>query len=745
MAVAITPQFGSSSCPQLRLTVTEQSATNVASTLKWVLEYVGHGYAASVSGARSYSASIHGTTVASGTYNINGVTGVVTIKSGTITINKTPAVQPIGFSCTMAFNLTWSGTYGGTKTGSGAINVAAKPSYTIKYSTNGGSNCPPNQTKFAGDVIKITTSQPTRSGYTFLGWATSETGSVVYASGANYSADASVTLYAVWGRGTYTVSYNANGGSGAPSSQTKQHGVNLTLSSTRPTRSEYNFVGWGLSASSTTSAYQPGGTYSADSSITLYALWQSAYTKPRISNLYADRCNSSGTLTDSGTYAKVLFNWTTDKTISELRIDCYDMSGNMLSRTYASGGGTSGTVEKVIGGSLATEYAYDIRIQVYDGTGATAASVVLPPIQYIIDFLAGGKGVAFGKPASEPNIVETDWKFVAQKDVQINGNTVIDNNLEVYGDTALQGSLKTYGSNTFNGLTWLKNDIYDKYDTLILNGKAMYTSEGIDPNTTTHDLILTHHSNGPVPGHYYYIRTIYFGTKGSRVNKAQYALPYSETGSMYHRYCFDVANDSQSWSSWRRHVNSDELTSYVKANTTPNLTSIELFATNPYIDFHRGNNSSVDFTARIINNTGANLEIHNTISQTSDRRYKKDIVEMDDAFVDALREIPPVVYRFRDDPDGCLLAGFIAQDILAVLKKCGIEDLSVVRKDFQNFYSLDYNQMEAFLLKGWQHHDKEIAALKTENENLNKKVETLEDEVALLKQELAALKESINK
>ena len=75
---------------------------------------------------------------------------------------------------------------------------------------------------------------------------------------------------------TYTVSYNANGGSGAPSSQTKIHNVALTLSSTIPTRSGYEFIGWGVSASDTTSDYSAGGSYTSNGAITLYAIWRAA-------------------------------------------------------------------------------------------------------------------------------------------------------------------------------------------------------------------------------------------------------------------------------------------------------------------------------------------------------------------------------------------------------------------------------------------------------------------------------------
>ena len=77
---------------------------------------------------------------------------------------------------------------------------------------------------------------------------------------------------------TYTVSYNANGGSGAPSAQTKTKDVSLTLSMTRPTRAGYNFLGWATSSSAASAQYQPGSTYTANANITLYAVWEELNT-----------------------------------------------------------------------------------------------------------------------------------------------------------------------------------------------------------------------------------------------------------------------------------------------------------------------------------------------------------------------------------------------------------------------------------------------------------------------------------
>lgn len=75
---------------------------------------------------------------------------------------------------------------------------------------------------------------------------------------------------------TYAVSYDANGGSGAPAGQTKTYGVDLTLSAAIPTRSGYNFLGWATSASATVPDYQPGDIYSTNAALSLFAVWEMA-------------------------------------------------------------------------------------------------------------------------------------------------------------------------------------------------------------------------------------------------------------------------------------------------------------------------------------------------------------------------------------------------------------------------------------------------------------------------------------
>lgn len=87
-----------------------------------------------------------------------------------------------------------------------------------------------------------------------------------------------VTKTLTAGRKTYTISYNANGGTGAPSSQTKTYGITLTLSNTRPVKIGYPFLGWTINSNGTGTLYQPGGSFTTNANTTLYAKYSTTLT-----------------------------------------------------------------------------------------------------------------------------------------------------------------------------------------------------------------------------------------------------------------------------------------------------------------------------------------------------------------------------------------------------------------------------------------------------------------------------------
>ena len=396
MASCITTSW-ITTAPQAKLTVTQTASTATTATLTYKLQYIARDPADCASN-RSYTIYINGSSVKSGSYNIDGKVGTYDICSGTVTINKTTSAQSISFKVSFAFNLTWSGVYKGTLSASGSISVAAKTSYTITYDANGGTGAPSAQTKWHGTNITIPSTKPTRTGYSFQGWATSSTGSKAYDPGDSYSGNANATLYAVWKANTYSVTYDANGGTGAPSAQTKTYGTTLKLSTTVPTRTNYTFLGWGTSASATTVVYAAGANYTANAALNLYAIWELTYIKPRISNRTVARCDANGNLTDDGTYALVSFDWETDLTLSSILVSYKLPSEDTYNDERVTASGTSGHCNAVVGlGGLSPDNTYDFRITVTDSNGSTANTVTLKSTFYPIDVDIEGRGIAFGK------------------------------------------------------------------------------------------------------------------------------------------------------------------------------------------------------------------------------------------------------------------------------------------------------------------------------------------------------------
>ena len=218
------------------------------------------------------------------TYNANGGSGAPSAQTKVygepLTLSST---KPTRSGYTFKGWATSSGATtaqyqpGGSYTGNSAITLYAvwKNAYTVSYNANGGSGAPSSQIKTYGETLTLSSTKPTRSGYTFKGWATSSSATTAeYQSGGSYTKNEAATLYAVWDRNTYSVTYNANGGNGAPSAQTKTYGQTLTLSSVEPTRTGYTFKGWSTNSSAATAEYQSGGSYTKNETVTLYAVWE---------------------------------------------------------------------------------------------------------------------------------------------------------------------------------------------------------------------------------------------------------------------------------------------------------------------------------------------------------------------------------------------------------------------------------------------------------------------------------------
>ena len=124
--------------------------------------------------------------------------------------------------------------------------------YTVKFNANGGSGTMLNQSFTYGVAQALTANAFTRTGYTFGGWATSATGAKVYDDGQSVSNltathGATVDFYAVWMPITYTVRFDANGGSGTMADQSFTYGVAQALTANAFTRTGCTFAGWAQS------------------------------------------------------------------------------------------------------------------------------------------------------------------------------------------------------------------------------------------------------------------------------------------------------------------------------------------------------------------------------------------------------------------------------------------------------------------------------------------------------------------
>ena len=117
---------------------------------------------------------------------------------------------------------------------------------------------------------------PVRTGYTFVGWFTTQADGEQMQDNATLTAD--LTLYAQWTANSYTVTFEANGGEGSMNQQTFTYDVAQALNQNTFTRTGYSFTGWNTQADGSGSTYVDKAevqnlTAEAGANITLYAQW----------------------------------------------------------------------------------------------------------------------------------------------------------------------------------------------------------------------------------------------------------------------------------------------------------------------------------------------------------------------------------------------------------------------------------------------------------------------------------------
>lgn len=359
----------------------------------------------------------------------------VTSKTFSLNVSKTTTSKTIYLLTGLEYTNSTTGYvgWGNYK----AVTIPALPSYAITYNANGGSGTPASQTKYYGTNITLSSTKPTRTNYVFKNWNTASGGTgTTYNPGASYTANAALTLYAQW-YAPYTVTFNANGGTGGPSTQTKIYNTNLTLTTSQPTRSGYAFVKWNTKSDGTGTSYNSGATYSSNANVTLYAIWAAV---PSIGTLTAVRCDENGDQDDEGAYATVACTWSCVGSSAITGTITPQSGGSATSFTFGTNPSGSGTVTSIAlvgsgnGMVLDTDMQYTVSVTVTCITGGTTKTatrnVILTRAFFVMDWKAGGGAVGIGRAAPESGL-------------EVGYPAVFDDNVTTYGtahikDHALQ-------------------------------------------------------------------------------------------------------------------------------------------------------------------------------------------------------------------------------------------------------------------------------------------------------------------
>lgn len=224
-------------------------------------------------------------------------------------INPTVGTLPTPTKEGYTFDGWYTAESGGTKvTDSSTVSkdttLYAQWCNSITYNANGrecavNSRFPQNQVKKYNENIAISSNRPyctwtaydshdviTCCGATFAGWNTKKDGTgISFKPGDTYSLNENLVLYAQW---EFSIRYDTNLGVDSPippDTQIKKQGQSVVISSDVPEikivtgiheneRKVYRFIGW--RSSDNKYFYNPGDIHTDDTSLYLYAQWESA-------------------------------------------------------------------------------------------------------------------------------------------------------------------------------------------------------------------------------------------------------------------------------------------------------------------------------------------------------------------------------------------------------------------------------------------------------------------------------------
>ena len=320
--------------------------------------------------------------------------------AGTITISR--ASSSFTHTLTYAFGST-SGTIA-TKTSSTSVSWTPSTSLATQIPNSTSGTCTLTCYTYNGNTLVGTSTatvtltvpasiKPTITGIT----ATRVDGTVPSSWGIYVQTKSKVTL-------TITGAAGA-GGSTISSYSITGTGVSSTASSVTS-----GFLNTAGSITFTGKVCDSRGRWSDESTVTITVV---AYASPRFNSYTTQRCTSAGTSSSNGTYAKskVTYSYWNCSGKNTVTTSVAYKKSTDSSYTDAGVTFTNGTEFVFGGGNLSVDYSYDIRFTLTDAFGTVTVVDSLSTASVLMDFKAGGTGLAVGKVSETDNCFEVseDW------------------------------------------------------------------------------------------------------------------------------------------------------------------------------------------------------------------------------------------------------------------------------------------------------------------------------------------------